>query len=569
MNATLPASAAFQPGPSPWFQQQAGSSAFSPYTAPALNQPQAQVPSVPPPQLLSVSQSSLGNPLWHFRLANGHQVVIEKRDTDAISLRTFIRAGSINEKPVYETPLYSKDGMKPGGAHLDEHVHFLSTEHYPGRNQWARAVEQYGAYLNASTDYETIQHELLFNKQDLSDILKLHAEALLHPAYDPSLIFQEKRNVINEASERMADPESVAYSKLLEMLFERPHFQSLGNRSDVQNTTAQDLRDFFNKFYTPRNMVTVISGDITPQEVLPQLNQTFGRNASALNRQKPDERRNTLNLRLALKPNEIRSISYFDPSLPSSRAYVAFPAPPLSDDRTEALQQQGLLPRTYTQPQQIPPVQRDRMAMLLLQKLLTGGLNSLLPTMLTDRLQEAQSISFDYEAYRRTGMAVMALETQPGQEEKAVERSLHLLGQLGQRPIAPSLLAQTKKRLQQDFRQSQETTDATTELLGNEALYTGLSFYTNFDTILDAITPQDLQRVARQYLTPNRYALVYAKPGEQKGFSPKWSNQTGVMPLFLPEGQQMRPYPGQQQVEQVYRAVQPEASPTKQPGGWA
>ena len=43
-----------------------------------------------------------------------------------------------------------------------------------------------------------------------------------------------------------------------------------GSTSNITNLTREDVVDYYNNNYFPANMVTVITGDVNPDEVYPQ-----------------------------------------------------------------------------------------------------------------------------------------------------------------------------------------------------------------------------------------------------------------------------------------------------------
>jgi predicted Zn-dependent peptidase len=455
-----------------------------------------------PPRVVKVVQSPAGNPIYYAVLGNGHRVLLDCRDSDLIAVRTYVGAGSGDENPLFPSRLYPQTTLPPGIAHLDEHNHFLTTQHFPQPNSWVRTVEGYGAQLNASTGYEYIQHELIFNKHDLPDMLALHGEAVLRPLYQPQHLFQEQRNVINEASERMQSPEAQIYSKGLELIFERPHYQSLGRPSDVNGTTVGQLQQFYNTFYTPTNMLTVVSGNIPPQQVsavLDALDKSFGRNPA-------QGFRNPNGLHCALRPGEVRKATYFDPQLTYSSQSYYFPAPSRSNFK-------------------------DRIALDCLMTLMGDGPMSILPRVLRDQTQLATNLNLEYMPMKTTGMTELSFHTKPGQESAAQEATLSLLRQLGEQSVSPQQLDAARSKLFYRFQRSLNDTDWVNSHLGGEALGNSLRYFIDYPQLLAQVTPQDLQRVARQYFSPDTYALVEGRFGPQRGFSQTLTSRPELPPV--------------------------------------
>lgn len=397
-------------------------------------------------------------------------------------MRTFIDAGSIHERPVMPSRLYSSTGLPSGIAHLDEHCHFLTTKNFPQPNGWARAIAQEGLWYNASTGDELIQHELLLPTESLDKMIPMHHESVLGVSYLAPHIIQEKRNVVNEARENIAKPVQQINSKLQELLFERPTYQGLGKVSDVDQTRVEDLQAFFDRYYTPDNMLTVVSGNVQPAAVAMALEKYFGTN--------PPRRPQRLeqNLQLALGENEVRHATIWDPKLTKSQICLAFPAPALENFR-------------------------DRAAMAILVNLLGQGSQSLLHQRLEEQLNLATEVYSHTSSFKQTGMTNIQFSTEPKREKEALSAALKTIQTLSTQPVSPQKLGETKRKLIHAFLRSQEISGDATMQLGSEALSGHLDYYLNYVQGIQSITPQDLMRVAQQYLNPRRYAVVFGVHG--------------------------------------------------------
>lgn len=434
-----------------------------------------------PPKLVASFNSPGGYPVQAYQLSNGHRVLIEQRPVDVISLRTFINAGSIYEDPLHPSPLYGKTGFPSGIAHLDEHCHFLTTQNFPEKNSWAKEIERMGVRFNATTSDEVIQHELTFNREDLLPVIFMHGEAVMRPLYLENEIAQEKSNVINEAGERTSTPMAKVYNKTQELLFDRPDFQTLGSKADVQRTTAAQLKQFFDTYYRPDNMVTVISGNVDPKVVLPALDQEFGTNPPRT------QKLNEAAMQVALRPGEIRSAVVEDPQLTYSMVNIAMPGPALTN-------------------------LKDRVAIEFLYSLLGEGALSLLRHNLKDRMGLVSLADIDCSTLKGTGLTDIMLHTTPGREKEALNATLQILGSLSQQPIPPEKLEEIRNRLIFSFRRNLNDVDTGTYLLGSETLGKSLPYYLNYVQLVNSITAEDLMRVAQQYLNPNQYVVVFGVP---------------------------------------------------------
>lgn len=436
-----------------------------------------------PAWLLSVQQgrSPAGYPLTLYTLRNGHRILVERRGGGIVGVRTFVNAGSVWEDAVKPGPSYRNLGLPSGIAHLDEHCHFLTTRHFPRKNAWAQTVARHGANANASTDNEVIQHELFFNKEDTSALLALHAESLLHPVYNAGDIPQEKAAVLNEVALRTRQPDFKLESKLDELLFDRPATQTGGRAADVATTSAEQLRLFYRMAYTPKRMVTAISGDVDPMEALAILGPVFGNNPNHV-----DLPVNPA-LVMTLKPGERRSAVIRNEEWSNSKVLLGFPAPTSNNFR-------------------------DRIAMEFLTEALDGGLLSPLPLRLIVRSRLAFREAMGYEPLNRTGVTRLRLDCAPGKERDVLAATLDVLSDIGAHPPDARTVEGIRDRLVARFKEGQDTVAEVTGRLGGEALSDTLPYYLAYEQLAGSVTGEDIARVARTYLNPQCYAVVFGLP---------------------------------------------------------
>ncbi len=441
---------------------------------------------IPSPVLLKSFQTPGGYPAQLYQFPNGHRLLLEQRPTDVVSLRTFIKTGSINEDGILPSHLYADSGIPAGSAHLDEHCHFLSTRNYPQKNSLVGAVTQLGVQLNATTSPEWIQHEMNFSRDQFQQVVALHGEAVLRPLYQDEAITQEKRNVINEALERTNSPEYKAHNKLWEMLFDRPVHQTLGRQSDILKTKANDLQRFYDTYYVPSNMLTIVSGAVSPQEAIQAVGSQFGQ---VVPKTSANPSRDIFQaLQPNLRPGQIKSATVYDPKLQQSNVQLGFIAP-----ARQAI--------------------KDRIAYQLLLDFLVDGQNSALNRTVRDQEQVATQIGGQYMAMNQTGLGLINFRCQPGQESKALASVMNQVNRLSLQGLPDQTLERLKSKAIYAFQRHLNMSEQSSMFLGDEMLSGSLDYYLQFPQWVHSITSQDFIRVAQQYLNPKQYAVAFAVPG--------------------------------------------------------
>ena len=152
-------------------------------------------------------------------------------------------------------------------------------EQYVEPGEFDRVLEQAGAVgINAFTaaDLTGFFYSLPANKVEL--FAYLESGRFLHPVFRE---FYKERSVVQE--ERRLRIESNPIGKMIEQFttsafMAHPYrFPTVGYMSDLQSITITDAKAFFDKYYTPSNMITAVVGDVDPDTLIPLLDEYFGR----------------------------------------------------------------------------------------------------------------------------------------------------------------------------------------------------------------------------------------------------------------------------------------------------
>lgn len=150
---------------------------------------------------------------------------------------------------------------------------------YVVANEFGDIIDREGGVgLNAFTgaDRTGFFYSLPANKVELFAFLE--SERFLHPVFRE---FYKERDVVQE--ERRLRVESQPIGRLVEQFtsmafLAHPYKQPvIGYMSDLQSFTMSDAREFFETYYVPSNMVTVLVGDLDAEQVIPILEEYFSR----------------------------------------------------------------------------------------------------------------------------------------------------------------------------------------------------------------------------------------------------------------------------------------------------
>ncbi len=225
-----------------------------------------------PPVAPATEPAAAAAAVQRFTLDNGLTVIVkpDRRAPTAVHM-LWLRVGAMDEV----------DGTS-GVAHVLEHMLFKGTERLaPG--EFSRRVAALGGRENAFTsmDYTGYYQQVPANR--LGDVMALEANRFAHSRYSDEEFDKELEVVKEERRSRTEDnPRALMFEQLRATTFIASPYRRpvIGWMGDLESLTAQDARDFFERWYTPANAAVVVVGDVDPQQVLALAEQHYGGIAS-------------------------------------------------------------------------------------------------------------------------------------------------------------------------------------------------------------------------------------------------------------------------------------------------
>jgi predicted Zn-dependent peptidase len=146
-------------------------------------------------------------------------------------------------------------------------------------NEFGQIVEREGGVgLNAGTSYDVTMYYINYPANRLELWMAMESDRFINPVlrelYKEKQVIAEERRMSRESS-----PQGKLQEEFLSAAFiAHPYHNSLiGPMSDIQNYDRKTAIDFFKKYYVPSNMTIIIVGDVNPDEVLVLAKKYFGR----------------------------------------------------------------------------------------------------------------------------------------------------------------------------------------------------------------------------------------------------------------------------------------------------
>ncbi|UBD77714.1 insulinase family protein [Parabacteroides goldsteinii] len=145
-------------------------------------------------------------------------------------------------------------------------------------NEFNRLISKYGGSgLNAATSYDATIYFNTFSPQYMSQWAEINSERLLNPVFR---LFQSELETVYEEKNMYGDfIGGPVMDRLLARYF-APHpyaYPIIGSTKNLKNPRLTEMRKFFEEYYVASNMVLILSGDFDTEAVLPVLEKTFSR----------------------------------------------------------------------------------------------------------------------------------------------------------------------------------------------------------------------------------------------------------------------------------------------------
>ncbi|HGY92244.1 MAG TPA: insulinase family protein [Planctomycetes bacterium] len=170
---------------------------------------------------------------------------------------------------------------RTGFAHLFEHLMFMGTDRVP-EGDFDAIMESGGGWNNATTSEDRTDYYDFGPAELLPTLLWLEADRLesLGRCIDQDKLDRQREVVRNE---RRQSYEMAPYGRaeliLPEFLYpaDHPYAHSvIGSHEDLEAATVEDVRDFFETWYTPANLALVVAGDFDRDETVARVDELFG-----------------------------------------------------------------------------------------------------------------------------------------------------------------------------------------------------------------------------------------------------------------------------------------------------
>ncbi len=165
---------------------------------------------------------------------------------------------------------------KTGISHWTEHMQFKGTPRFPAK-VLDKAVSRDGGFWNAFTfmDWTTYFETMPADKIDLA--LRLEADRMVNSIFDAKEVASERTVIISEREGSENEPLFRLGEALQHAAFRvHPyHHEIIGDKADLRTITRDDLFQHYKTYYIPNNAVMAVAGDFDSKSMLARIRDLF------------------------------------------------------------------------------------------------------------------------------------------------------------------------------------------------------------------------------------------------------------------------------------------------------
>ncbi len=342
--------------------------------------------------------------------------------------------------------------------------------------------------LGASVSFGSGRHSVSFAAkslvEDVDTVLEILSLSLRQPTFPEDQFVLLKGQILTALQERDMDTQSVADMTFDRLAYPETHPYSWpadGYREAIEELSLDQVRDFHDRCYRPESGVVVVVGDVMADEMFGRLERAFG-----------DWRGHTEPC-----PEPDLSVPLLDKAL---REHVALP------DKMQADLVLGRVALDRKHPDYFPAA----VANTVLGRFGMMG-------RLGERVREQQGLAYyvysSLEANSAPSPWIAIAGVNPANVDLAVASILEEIERLRTEPVPDEELTDSQAFIVGSMPLRLETNAAMARSLLDMAWYDlGWDYLQRLGERVRAVTPDDVLRVARKYLSTEAYALAIAGP---------------------------------------------------------
>jgi len=412
-----------------------------------------------------------------FELSNGLRLLVrEDHRLPLVGMGAVFRGGLLAETPQDNgiTRLMTKVLLKGTKTRTAEQI--------------ANELESVGASISSEAGNNSFSVSLDVMKPDVKRGVSLLSDVLLNATFPEKAIAREKEIQIAAIQQEEEQLTSVARNIMREALFpQHPYaLRSNGSVGAVQHLTQKDLLDFRDRYVVARNGVIYVFGDVKADEIKQLVGQTLGN----------------------MKAGALTLIDA-KASMPLAKTTMV----ESRKDKAQGVIMVGFRGASLSSP--------DRYALELIDEA-----SSDLGSRFFIRIRQQMGLAYYVGASQMQGLVpglfAFYLGTDPQKLERVRTELLDEIHNLANDGLTPEELQRAKKKLIGQQEIANQSNDAFGYHCALDELYgLGFNYYKQLEYHVNAVTLDDVKKVAAKYFRDQPYVLATVRPPDKKVTSDK------------------------------------------------
>ncbi len=461
------------------------------------------------------------------RLDNGATVLlVERHDSPTVAAYISFRVGGVNET-----------SQNRGVAHLLEHMLFkgtktLGTKDYAAEKPLLEKIKIVGQQIDVlknRRDADPLElqqlreqlkelqteHRKLVVKNEFSKIYgenggvgynaftgkdsttylinlpanKLELWAAIESDRLENAVFREfytERDVVHEERRRSyeSSPNGLMYETLLATAYQVHPYRNpvIGWNSDIDNLDPDQIRDFFEKYYTPVNMVITLVGDFDSKSTLQMVDRYFGKLAPGVPVppvvDKEPEQRGERRVTIDFDAEQQLMIAYHKPAMPHKEDYVFD---------------------------------------IILQVLGEGRTSRLYKSLVVEKQLVTDVGVFTAPGSRYDNLMILSMTPRNGRSCPDIERATYAeLDRLKSEPLSRSELDTARKQIMTSILRGLEGNGGLARMLSSYQTLGDWHYLVDYEKQINSVTAEDVMAAAKHYLRVDNRTVVTLIRGEDQ-----------------------------------------------------
>ncbi|HEU4597088.1 MAG TPA: pitrilysin family protein [Pyrinomonadaceae bacterium] len=337
-----------------------------------------------------------------------------------------------------------------------------------------------GSNVSVNSGWDSTSASLTTLTRHMDRALEIYSDIVLNPAFPEKELSRLRATRMASFRQRRDDPNSIANMVYASLLYgpKHPYGRPLtGDEHSLESITGEDVRKFYETFYRPNNSTLIVVGDVTPDAVVAKLERAFGK----------------------WEKGHVPAVDVSAAAVARDRTNVYVVDRPGSAQSVIQIGHVG-----------VPRSNPDYFPLLVLNTMLGGQFTSRINMNLREDKGYTYGARSSFDFRRGSGpFTASAPVVTAATKESVIEFMKELRGIRGEIPVTTEELEFSKQAIIRGFPRSFETPGQIADRMETVVTY-GLpeTYYNTYIERVNAVTLEDINRVANRYIQPSQMAVV-------------------------------------------------------------